>query len=71
MINEAKLPNKWLSALLPVLLVLSLAACSSSDEQSSDTSGETPDEECPGGGPRGDEGVCCDFDMMQPGCPAM
>jgi hypothetical protein len=40
MINEAKLPNKWLSALLPVLLVLSLAACSSSDEQS-DTSGGT------------------------------
>jgi hypothetical protein len=38
---EVRLHNKWPKALLPALMVLALGACSSSEEASSDTSGET------------------------------
>jgi hypothetical protein len=51
MIDDVKLRNKWLSALLPalmVLMVLMLAACSSTDEaaQPDDTSGQSCIEAC-------------------------
>jgi hypothetical protein len=49
--------------LLASMAMLMLAGCSSSDEAAQ--------EDCAGGGPRGDEGVCCDLDQIQPGCPAM
>ena len=41
MTDDVKLRNKWLSALLPALVVLMLAACSSTDEaaQPEDTGG--------------------------------
>jgi hypothetical protein len=38
MTTEVRLRNKWLSALLPALMVLALGACSSSDE-AEDTGG--------------------------------
>jgi uncharacterized lipoprotein len=48
MTDDVKLRNKWLSALLPALVVLMLAACSSTDEaaQPDDTSGQSCIEAC-------------------------
>jgi hypothetical protein len=57
--------KKYLYALLLTSAVLALGACSSSDEQPTDDTQEA----CAGGGPRGDDGICCDLSQMQGGCP--
>jgi hypothetical protein len=47
MTDDVKLRNKWLSALLPALVVLMLAACSSTDEAAQeDTSGQSCIDAC-------------------------
>jgi len=58
---------KSLIAALMLAFTFSVAfsACSSSEESSGGG------DECAGGGPRGDQGVCCDVDPMQSGCPGV
>jgi len=62
---------KTLLATLMLAFTMSVAfsGCSSTEETPppDDTGGGNGN--CPGGGPRGDDGICCDVDMMQPGCP--
>jgi hypothetical protein len=66
---KINLDKNCLYALLLLFMASAvLPACSSTDEAAQE---DTSQEECIGGGPRGDEGHCCDADMMQPGCPAM
>ena len=65
----SELRKKLVSALTVGLTVIAfsmLPACSSSDESSA------PPPEDSGAGSsdceRGDQGICCDIDPMQPGC---
>ena len=53
--------------LLASMALVMLPGCSSTEETTD--SGGGGGEECLGGGPRGDNGICCDADPIQPGCP--
>jgi hypothetical protein len=66
MLEILNLHKRSLATLLAIMAMLMLAGCSSTDEAAQeDTSGG----DCMGGGPRGDQGICCDVDPMQAGCP--
>ena len=67
MLKILNLDKRFLATLLlAITAMLMLGGCSSTDEAAQEDTGGG---DCIGGGPRGDEGVCCDVDMMQPGCP--
>ena len=55
--------------LLSLMALVMLPGCSSTEEAPPPDGGGG--EACIGGGPRGDNGICCDVDPMQPGCPGM
>ena len=56
--------------MLAFTMSVAFSGCSSSEEES-DTSSSSGGGECVGGGPRGDQGICCDIDPMQSGCPGV
>ena len=62
--------SRFRALLTTLMLAFAMSAafggCSSSEE-SSDTSSEA----CLDGGPRGDNGICCDVDPFQSGCPGV
>jgi hypothetical protein len=66
--NILKFNKISLAALLGASMALvMLPGCSSTEETPATDDGGG--EECLGGGPRGAEGICCDVDPIQPGCP--
>ncbi len=66
MLNEFKLRNKWLAALLLASMVMALGACSSSDEASEPAPSSSEEVS----GESGDGGTNCDMDnaAMQVEC---
>jgi len=66
MLKILNLHKRSLATLLAIMAMLMLAGCSSTDEAAQEDTGG----DCIGGGPRGDQGICCDVDPFQEGCPA-
>jgi hypothetical protein len=64
-----KLHRLILATLMAFAMSVAFSGCSSSEESSE--SADASQEACPGDGPRGADGVCCDFDQGQEGCPLM
>ena len=64
--NYSKFRALLTTLVLAFAMSVAFGGCSSSEENTDSSGGG----ECPGGGPRGDQGICCDVDQMQAGCPA-
>ena len=67
--NTSKFKALLAALILAFSMSMAFSGCSSSEEAPPPDSGGGGGGECPGGGPRGDDGICCDVDMAQPGCP--
>ena len=63
--------SKFRALLTTLMLVFTMSVGFSGCSSTEETEDTGSSDECPAGGPRGDNGVCCDVDPVQEGCPGM